>query len=113
MVITECYGTASFPPALVAGGSIVYCEWKPHWSSLVILISSTGHNANHSQGETKDANNIISTIASKATVNPEQALAAAVAAVPVDVETVIAVAPVALSGAAGYGLYCVVKTVTK
>lgn len=59
------------------------------------------------------SNNTISKIAAKATVNPEQALAAAVAAVPVDVETVIAVAPVALIGAAGYGLYRVVKAVTK
>ena len=59
------------------------------------------------------SNNIITKIAAKATVNPEQALAAAVAVAPVVVGTVIAVAPVALSGAAGCGLYRVVKTITK
>ena len=59
------------------------------------------------------SNNTIPKIAAKTTINPEQALASAIAAVPVDVETVIAVAPVALIVAAGFGLYRVVKAVTK
>ena len=59
------------------------------------------------------SNNTISKIAAKATANPEKALAAAAAAVPVVVETVIAVAPVALIGAAGYGLYRLIKAATK
>ena len=52
-------------------------------------------------------------LATKVTANPEKALATAAAAVPVVVETVIAVAPVALAGAAGYGLYRLFKWATK
>lgn len=59
------------------------------------------------------SNNTISKIAAKASANPEKALAAAAATVPVDVETVIAVAPVALIGTAGYDLYRLIKAATK
>lgn len=45
----------------------------------------------------------------KVASNPEKALAAAASAVPVVVETAIAVAPVAIVGAAGYGLYRLIK----
>ena len=52
-------------------------------------------------------------LATKIAANPEKALATAAAAVPVVVETAIAVAPVALVGAAGYGIYRLFKWVTE
>lgn len=52
-------------------------------------------------------------IACKVAANPDKALAAAAGAVPVIVETAVAVAPIALVGAAGYGLYRLVKWVAE
>jgi hypothetical protein len=52
-------------------------------------------------------------LSTKVIANPEKALATATAAVPVVVETVIAVTPIAIVGAAGYGLYRLVKAVTQ
>lgn len=49
----------------------------------------------------------------KVATNPEKALAAAAGAVPVVVETAIAVAPIAIIGAAGYGLYRLIKSTAK
>ena len=59
------------------------------------------------------SNNTISKIAAKATANPEKTLAAAATAVPVVVETVVAVAPVAIVCAAGYGVYRLFKWATE
>lgn len=49
----------------------------------------------------------------KVAANPQKALAAAASAVPVVVETAIAVAPIALVGAAGYGAYRLIKWAVK
>ena len=49
----------------------------------------------------------------KVITNPEKALATAASVVPVVVETAIAVAPIAIIGAAGYGLYRLVKSTAK
>ena len=55
----------------------------------------------------------INKLVTKVVANPGRAIATVSAAVPVVVETVVAVAPVAIVGAAGYGLYRLVKSATK
>ena len=55
----------------------------------------------------------INKLVTKVIANPGRAIATVSAAVPVVVETVIAVAPVAIVGAAGYGIYRLVKSTTK
>ena len=55
----------------------------------------------------------INKLVTKVIANPGRAVATVSAAVPVVVETVIAVAPVAIVGAAGYGLYRLVKAAAK
>lgn len=55
----------------------------------------------------------INKLVTKVISNPGRAVATVSAAVPVVVETVIAVAPVAIVGAAGYGLYRLVKAAAK
>lgn len=55
----------------------------------------------------------INKLVTKVIANPGRAVATVSAAVPVVVETAIAVAPVAIVGAAGYGIYRLVKSTTK
>lgn len=55
----------------------------------------------------------INKLVTKAAANPEKALATAAAVVPVVVETVVTVAPVAVVCAAGYGVYRLFKWATK
>ena len=55
----------------------------------------------------------INKLVTKVIANPGRAISTVSAAVPVVVETVIAVAPVAIVGSAGYGIYRLVKSATK
>ena len=55
----------------------------------------------------------INKFVTKVAANPGRAIATVSAAVPVVVETVIAVAPVAIVGADGYGVYRLIKAAAK
>lgn len=55
----------------------------------------------------------INKLVTKVAANPGRAIATVSAAVPVVVEKVIAVAPVAIVGAAGYGVYRLIKAAAK
>ena len=55
----------------------------------------------------------INKLVMKVIANPGRVMAVVSTAVPVVVETVVAVTPVALIGAAGYGIYRLVKSTAK
>lgn len=48
---------------------------------------------------------IITKVGSKIMAHPDKALAGVAAAVPIVIEAAVAIAPVAVAGAAGYGVY--------
>lgn len=55
----------------------------------------------------------VNKLVTKVAANPGRAIATVSAAAPVIIETVLAVAPVAVIGAAGYGIYRLVKAAAK